>query len=192
LPWVIVGGAVVLVGLGVLLVVLLTGGEESTAAASTSTSASSSTSTSPSTSSSSSSGMGSVPGGASTPPESGGDPTDPQPPEFAGSDQAALDFMNALLNGDHQTAYDLTCETFQIIAQAQAPALGLTPQDTLAQAFYETALDGQRFTGGTLDSVAYYPGVSADRGYFTLQLEDGSEAEVYVEVDSDLRICGFG
>jgi hypothetical protein len=192
LPWIIVGLTVVLVGVGVLLVVLLTGDDETTAAASTpSTSTSTSTSTS-SSSSSSSAGMGSAPGGASTPPENGGSPGDPQQPEFPGSDQAALDFMNALLAGDHQTAYDASCEIYQILADAQAPSLGLTPADAFAAIFYETTLDGRTFTGGTLDSVAYYPNFDTDRAYFTLDVDDGTQAEVYLEVASDLSVCGFG
>jgi hypothetical protein len=100
--------------------------------------------------------------------------------------------MNALLAGDHQTAYGSACEIYHILADAQAPSLGLTPADAFAAIFYETTLDGRTFTGGTLDSVAYYPNFGTDRAYFTLDVDDGTQAEVYLEVGQDLSVCGFG
>jgi hypothetical protein len=112
-------------------------------------------------------------------------------PQYPGSDQVALDFMNALLVRDYQAAYDNTCITLQIIAESIAAETGQTPPEVVASDFYTVVLGGQGFVDGSFDFLEYDSASDSDVGGFTLVLEDGSSAPAYVEVDSSLAVCNW-
>lgn len=187
LPWLIVGGAVLLSGLGILLVVLLTGddGTSTTAgdqATATATSA-------PATDDGSQDGA--LPGGASAVETGGADDDGPSETAYEGSEDVALDFMNALLNRDNQAAYDLSCDALQAAGITFGAAIGASPADALAQSFHDTLTNGELMTDGTFDSIAYEPAVGVDRAVFTAVLESGAQVEMHVDVESDLTVCNW-
>jgi hypothetical protein len=199
LPWIILAVVVVLAGVGVLLFFLL-GGDDDDA----NTAGSTSTTTSTSSSAGEPSGMSpdmsdmSLPGGASTPPptnpggsmtESGGGSTTGS--QFAGSDQVALGWVQALFQGDFTTAYSSMCATFQQDIAALASENGVTPEDALSVLFYEGTLEGRGITDGTLDSVEFDGEAGLDVASFTLALDDGSTFNLLVGVDQDLTVCGW-
>jgi len=185
LPWLIVGGAVLLSGIGIALVLLLGGGDsenEQRAAASTTSSAPATTSSAePSRESS----MGDLPGGAQvaeeTVPAAGN--------AFAGSDEVALTWVKALADGDWQTAYDLSCA--EVRDAATTAAAGGDPAYELGRYFYEQTLGGVGFTDGTFDSIQFDQTTGTDIGAFTLSLENGETFTLLVYVQEDLTVCDF-
>jgi hypothetical protein len=191
LPWLIVGGAVLLSGVGLALVLLLGGGDggtEERAAASTASSAPT-TSSAPATSSSAEptdeSSLGDLPGGAQV-----AEPTvQAAGNAFAGSDEVALAWVDALADGDWQTAYDLSCAEVQ--TAATSAAAGGDPAYELGRYFYEQTLGGVGFTEGTFDSIQYDDTTGTDIGAFTLALENGETFTLLVYVQPDLTVCDF-
>ena len=182
LPWLIVGGAVLLSGLGILLVVLLrsddTPGTTQAAAASTAAA------TSAAPSSASASAHGQLPGGAQVADQDTGGRA-----RFAGSDQVALAWVQAMADGDFQTAYDLSCADVQ--QAATDAAAGEDPASTLGTYFFEQTLSGQEFSDGTFDSIIYNQDADSDIASFTLQLDNGEEFLLLVYVQSDGTVCDF-
>ena len=184
LPWIIVGGAVLLSGLGLLLVVLLTGDDSSpTAAVATSVATSAATSAAPEPADSSQENPS---GGAGFSSAAGGDE-----PLYEGSPDAAIDFMNALLARDNQKAYDLACEADRGLVAVLSAATGKSPPDVLAQTVYDQKTNGQFMTGGTFDGLSHDLFSSLDQANFTVQLESGDEVEVQLDVDRDLGVCAI-
>jgi hypothetical protein len=177
LPGLIVGGAVLISGLGLLLVVLLTRDDDpagTQAAASTTTASASAT---PS--------RAELPGGARV--------VEPEAPEgggnFAGSDDVALAWVQAMADGEFQTAYDLSCADVQ--ASATAADDGSGPDWALGTYFFEQTLGGQGFTEGSFDDIQYSPVADSDVATFTLQLDNGESYQLLVYVDSTLAVCDF-
>ena len=190
LPWLIVGGAVLLSGLGILLVVLLTGDDGATTTAGDQTTASV-----PATDAGSQDDGAqdddALPGGASAVETGGTDDGGPSETAYEGSADVALDFMNALLNGDNQAAYDLSCDTLQAAGVAFGAAIGGSAADGLARSFYDTLTNGELMTDGTFDSIAHEPRYGVDRAAFTAVLQSGAEVEIHVDVESDLTVCNW-
>ncbi|HET6392878.1 MAG TPA: hypothetical protein VFG13_08695 [Blastococcus sp.] len=184
LPWLIVGGAVLLSGIGIGLVLLLGGGdsgtEEQAAAATTSSAPATSSSAEPSRESA----LGDLPGGAQV-----AEPTQAAGNAFPGSDEVALTWVDALAGGDWQTAYDLSCVEVQ--DAATAAAAGGDPAYELGRFFYEQTLGGVGFTEGTFDSIQFDETTGTDIGAFTLALENGETFTLLVYVQPDLTVCDF-
>ena len=179
LPWLIVGSAILLSGLGLLLVVLLRGGNDvEPAAAPTTTTATSAPSAGPST-------HGELPGGAQVVEE---DASVGQA-RFPGSADTALAWVQAMADGDFQTAYDLSCAAVQQSATDAAAEDG--PAWALGTYFFEHTLGGRGFTDGTFDSLIYNSQSDSDVASFTLWLEDGEEFLLLVYVQADGRVCDF-
>ncbi len=197
LPWLIVGGAVLLSGIGIALVLLLGGGDSGTeerAAAPTTSSApatrptpattSSAPPTTPSAGPSSEPSPGDLAGGAQL--------TEPAPAAgnaFEGSDRVALAWVDALAQGDWQTAYDLSCA--EVRESAVTAAAGGDPAYELGRYFYEQTLGGVGFTEGTFDSIQYDETTGTDIGAFTLALDNGETFTLLVYVQPDLTVCDF-
>jgi hypothetical protein len=180
LPWLIVGGAVLLSGLGLLLVVLLRGDHRgATDAAAPTRPASSGPATS-----ASASPHGELPGGAQVADQDTGGQA-----RFPGSDQVALDWVQAMADGDFQTAYDLSCADVQ--QSATDAAAGADPASTLGSYFFDHTLSGQGFAEGSFDSIIYNSEADSDIASFTLQLDDGQEFLLLVYVQSDGTVCDF-
>jgi hypothetical protein len=182
LPWLIVGGAVLLSAIGILLVVLLRGdGTTDVPRAATSSSAATASSTAPS---SSPAAHGGLPGGAQVADQNTGGQA-----RFAGSDQIALTWVQAMADRDFRTAYDLSCA--DVRQSATDAAAGDDPAPTLGSYFFERTLSGHRFSDGTLDSIIYSQDSDSDIASFTLQLDDGEEFLLLVYVQSDGTVCDF-
>jgi hypothetical protein len=175
LPWIIVGSAILLSGIGILLVVLLTGSDPSPKAAVASTTATPADSSQDNPS-----------GAATFSSAAAGDE-----PLYEGSPEAAIDFMNALLARDNQKAYDLACEADRTLVDVLSAATGDSPPDFFAQTVYDTKTNGQFMTGGTFDGLSHGFMTSLDEANFTVQLESGDEVEVQVDVDRDLGVCAI-
>ena len=183
LPWLIVGGALLLAGAGIALVLLLTGGDsddERTDASATS-SAATSTSASPTREQS----LENLPGGAQV-----AEPTVTAGNAFEGSEEVALTWVDALSEGDYETAYGLSCAEVQDASTAAATESG-DPAYELGRYFYEQVLGGVGFTGGTFDSIQYDDATDTDVAYFTLDLENGESFILLVYVQQDLTVCDF-
>jgi hypothetical protein len=184
LPWLIVGGAVLFSGLGILLVVLLRG-EDTTApqnAASPSIPAASSSSAG---ASASGSVHADLPGGAQV---ADGETGSAQG-RYEGSAGVALAWVEGMAQGDFQTAFDLSCADVQ--ASATEAAAGEDPAWTLGTYFFEQTLGGQGFTDGSFDSINYDEASDSDIASFTLNLDDGSEFLLLVYVLPEGTVCDF-
>jgi hypothetical protein len=180
LPWLIVGGAVLLSGIGILLVVLLRGDPtDTTDAASASTAPSSVPAPS-----ASAPAHGELPGGAQVADQDAGGQA-----RFGGSDQVALNWVQAMADRDFQTAYDLSCA--QVQQSATDTAAGGDPARELGAYFFEHTLGGQGFSDGTFDSIIYNHDTDSDIASFTLQLDDGEEFLLLVYVQGDGTVCDF-
>jgi hypothetical protein len=179
LPWLIVGGAVLLSGLGILLVVLLRG-DDSPDPQATST-------TAPATSSADASGPAhaDLPGGAQVAEEQ--DSADQS--HYEGSHDAALAWVQAMADGEFQTAFDLSCA--EVKASATAAAAGGDPAWALGTYFFEQTLGGRGFTDGSFDSLNYDSASDTDIASFTLQLDTGEEFLLLVYVLPDGTVCDF-
>jgi hypothetical protein len=198
LPWIIVAVVVVLVGVGAVLFFTLRGGDDDTSTAASTTTA---TSTTTSSSSSASDDMSmdtdmSLPPGASPPPtnpngnmgDSDGGASNGQ---FAGSDQVALAWVQAMYTGDFTTGYNALCPDWQQQVAAAAQQNGATNEDVLGTYFYTEVLGGHAIDDGTLDSVDYSAADDLDIASFSLTLDDGSTFNLVVAVDANLAVCGF-
>ena len=181
LPWLIVGGAVLLSGVGLLLVFLLRGDPTPRHDAAPATAPPSSAAES----SPSRSGHAGLPGGAQVADED----TATGRAHFAGSGDTALGWVQAMADGDFQAAYDLSCSDVQ--QSATAAAAGGDPAWELGSYFFEQILSGQGFTDGTFDSIIYNQDADSDIASFTLQLENGEEFLLLVYVQGDGTVCDF-
>jgi hypothetical protein len=192
LPWIILAVVVVLVGAGVLTFFLVRGGDDepSTPVAS-STAATSSAATSTPAMPSMDVNSGDLPGGATPTGTMGTEDSGSFAPQFSGSEDVALGWMNAMLERDFDTAFSLTCSTLQQVAQENAPTAGVSPPELLGAAFFQDALGGQGFTDGTFDTLEYDSTNNVDVGTFSLVLEDGSSATVQLWVDSSVTVCNW-
>jgi hypothetical protein len=179
-PWLIVGGAVLLSGLGVLLVVLLRSGDT----AGTATAATSSTAASSAPATASASAHGQLPGGAQVADRNTGGRA-----RFDGSDRVALSWVRAMADGDFQTAYDLSCADVQ--RSAIDATAGGDPAQALGSYFFQKTLSGQAIGGGSFDSIIYNQDADSDIASFTLQLQNGEEFLLLVYVQGDGTVCDF-
>jgi hypothetical protein len=189
LPWLIVGLAVLVSGVGVALVFLLTGKDDDSSSDNQAATSSSSSSSSSSASPSADHGhepAGDLPGGAQVvvPDNDGGG-------QFEGSGDVALAWVQALADGDFQTAYDMSCAEVQDAAATASVGGTEDPAWELATYFYEQTLGGVGFTEGTFDSVTYQETSNQDMAAFTLQLDNGDTFTLLVYVGPDLTVCDF-
>jgi hypothetical protein len=182
LPWIIVGSAVVLSALGILLVVLFTQDDDPSPTAARQT-ATSEAADDPD--------AGALPGGASAVETEPADEGGSVETEFDGSEDVALDFMNAMLDRDNQAAYELSCPALKAAGAAFGSGVGMSAADALAQSFRDTLTNGEFITDGTFDSIVYEPRYEVDRAAFTVVLESGTEVEIHVDVESDLTVCNW-
>ena len=182
-PWLIGGGVLLLAGIGVLVAFLLGGddGDQATAlratASSEATTEPTATSTRPPRST-----TGSLPGGARV--------TEAAPPTegaYAGSAETAVAWLEAMGQGNFQTAYDLSCAE----VRDAAAAAGGDPAQTLGDYFYTDTLGGQGWTSGTFDGVEHQAASGLDMASFTLQLEDGQTFLLLIYVGPELTVCDF-
>lgn len=184
LPWLIVGGAVLLSAIGILLVVLFTGtgspAVEETATRVSSTAPATSSSASPSRQPA----LGDLPGGAQL-----AEPTLTAGNAFPGSDGVALAWIEGMAQGDFQAAYDLSCAEVQ--DAATTAAAGGDPAYELGRYFYEQTLGGVGFTEGTFDSIQYDDTTGTDIAAFTLALDNGESFTLLLYVGEDLTVCDF-
>jgi hypothetical protein len=185
LPWIIVAAAVAFSGIGILLVILLTGVDKPSTAVTAQTTASAPADDA------ASSDDGALPGGATALETGAADTGGASETAYEGSEDVALDFMNALLNDENQAAYDLSCDSLQAAGMAFGAAIGGTAADGLVKAFHDTVTDGEHMTDGTFDSIAFEPTIGVDRAVFTAVLESGAEVVVHVDVESDLTVCNW-
>jgi hypothetical protein len=186
LPWLIVGLAVLVSGAGVALVVLFTGkddGDDAQTQAATSTSSAAATSSS---SEPTREATGDLPGGAQV-----AEPADAGGGQFEGSGDVALAWVQAMADGEFQTAYDLSCAEVQDAATTAAETNTGDPAWELGTYFFEQTLGGVGFTEGTFDSVEYQSASNTDMATFTLQLDDGQTFTLLVYVTPDLTVCDF-
>jgi len=180
LPWLIVGGAVLLSALGILTVVLLRGDTDTTNGGPTTTAPASSAPTA----SASAPAHRSLPGGAQVADQDTGGQA-----RFDGSDQVALGWVQAMADGDFRTAYDLSCADVQ--RSATDAAAGTDPARTLGSYFFDQTLSGRGFTDGSFDSIIYSQESDSDIASFTLHLDDGEEFLLLIYVQSDGTVCDF-
>ncbi|MGY1988579.1 hypothetical protein ACI792_20380 [Blastococcus sp. SYSU DS0669] len=180
LPWLIGAALLLVAGLGTLLVVLLGGDAERRSAELTGAGQEASAPSSVG----SLGGTGPLPGGArlSAPVVADGG-------LYPGSGDVALAWVQAMAEGDFQTAYDLSCEDVQEAAAGVAD--GGDPALVLGDYFYSDTLSGHGFTGGTFDGVEHQPESATDLASFTLDLDDGEQFLLYVYVDADGTVCDF-
>jgi hypothetical protein len=183
LPWLIVGGAVLLSGLGILLVVLLGGKDSPDPQATASTAPASSSSDDASASAPT---HADLPGGAQVAEEQ---QSSADQGRYEGSHDAALAWVQAMADGDFQTAFDLSCADVQ--ASATEAAAGGDPAWELGTYFFEQTLSGQGFTDGSFDSISYDSDSDTDIASFTLQLDNGEEFLLLVYVLPDGTVCDF-
>ena len=183
-PWLIVGAAVLVSGLGILLVVLLRGGDptdpQNAAAGSTTAPPSSSAGAD-----ASAPVRGDLPGGAQVAEEQ----NSADQSRYEGSADVALAWVQAMAEGEFQTAFDLSCADVQ--ASATEAAAGGDPAWELGTYFFEQTLSGQGFTDGSFDSIGYDSGTDTDIASFTLQLDNGEEFLLLVYVLPDGTVCDF-
>jgi len=177
LPWLIVGGAVLLSGLGILLVLLLRPDRPEPEAAPSSPTTTPAPSTAPRT-------HRDLPGGAQV-----ADEETRGQARFDGSDQVALNWVQAMADGDYRTAYDLSCADVQ--QSAVDAAAGGDPAQTLGDYFVGHTLSGRGISDGSFDSIIYSTDADSDIASFTLQLDDGEEFLLLVYVQGDGTVCDF-
>ncbi len=182
LPWLIVGAAVLLSGLGLLLAVLLTSGGDPSPAAATAPSTESSTSAPPTRPTD----AGGLVGGATRAGSS--DAVDAGPPgRYAGSADVALAWVQAMADGDFEAAFAGSCPEVQQAAVDADDGSG--PAWTLGSYFFEQTLGGVGFTEGSFDGLVH--DAASDVATFTLQLDSGEAFVLLVYVGPDLTVCDF-
>jgi hypothetical protein len=172
---------VLLSGLGILLVVLLRGDD----APDPQNLATNSTAPTSSTSGEASASRPELPGGAQVAEEQGG----LDQSRYAGSHDVALAWVQAMADGEFQTAFDLSCADVQ--TSATAAAAGGDPAWELGTYFFEQILSGQGFSEGSFDSIDYSEASDSDIASFTLQLDNGEEFLLLVYVQPDGTVCDF-
>jgi hypothetical protein len=180
LPWVIVALAVLVSGLGILLVILLTADDPPAPPAAATTSGSESSSATTESSAPSSPRAGRVL-----------QPKNTEGGRFPGSGDVAFTWFQAMAAGDFRTAYDLSCTEVQDTAKAAAAADGADPAETLGPYFFQRTLGGEGFSEGTLDSIEYSSGSDSDIATFALRLDSGQEFLLLVYVTADGSVCDF-
>ena len=165
LPWLLVGGALLVGCLGLLLAVLLgaRGGDDGAAAPDPSAAAP---------------GSPSSPG---PPPADGG--------IYEGSEEVAQAWVEAMRSGDYRTAFDLSCVQVQVAATASAP--GRDAAEQLGAYFFARVLDGGTFTAAALEGVDFDEASDTDVVTFTLTTADGGQVPLKVFVISDGTVCDF-
>jgi hypothetical protein len=174
---------VLLSGLGILLVVLLGGNDSPDPQATASTAPASSSSDDASASAPT---HADLPGGAQVAEEQ---QSSADQGRYEGSHDAALAWVQAMADGDFQTAFDLSCADVQ--ASATEAAAGGDPAWELGTYFFEQTLSGQGFTDGSFDSISYDSDSDTDIASFTLQLDNGEEFLLLVYVLPDGTVCDF-
>jgi hypothetical protein len=185
LPWLIVGAAVLLSGLGLLLVFLLPSDRDPTPAGATAPSAESSTSASAAPTRPTE--AGGLVGGATRAPSS---EVDAGPPgRYAGSADVALAWVRAMADGDFETAFASSCPQVQQAAVDADDGSG--PAWTLGTYFFEQTLGGVGFTEGSFDGLVHDAASASDVATFTLQLDSGEAFVLLVYVGPDLTVCDF-
>jgi hypothetical protein len=108
---------------------------------------------------------------------------------YAGSDDVARAWVQAMADGDFQTAYDLSCGEVQ--DAATPAAAGGDAAWELGTYFFEQTLGGEGFSGGTFDGVEYSQDSDSDVASFTLLLDNGEEFLLLVHVDPAVSVCDF-
>jgi len=187
LPWIIVGTAVLVSGVGILLVFLLRGdGDQPSDNQAATSSSSSSAATSSSAEPSQESATGDLPGGAQV-----AEPATDGDGQFEGSGDVALSWVQAMADGEFQTAYDMSCAEVQDAAAAASVGNTEDPAWELGSYFFEQTLSGAGFTEGTFDSLTYQEASNQDLASFTLQLDTGDTFTLLVYVGPDLTVCDF-
>jgi hypothetical protein len=162
LPWLIVGAAVLLSGLGLLLVLLFTSDGDPTP-----------TAAAPSTESTSAP--------AAVDAASLG--------RYAGSADVARAWVQAMAEGDFEAAFAGSCPQVQ---QAAVDAdNGSGPAWTLGTYFFEQTLGGVGFTEGSFDRLVHDAVSASDVATFTLHLDSGEDFVLLVYVGADLTVCDF-
>jgi hypothetical protein len=136
----------------------------------------------------------SLPGGAEPPPTNpggsmGGNQGGNDSGQFAGSGQAAVDWVNAMYNGDFTTAFSLMSPDVQSQLAQIATENNVSNEDVISAAFYQGTLGGHGISDGSADGVQAGDGL--DLVSFTLQLDDGSTYNLVVGVDQNLAVCGW-
>jgi hypothetical protein len=186
LPWVIVGTAVLLSGLGLLVAFLLTSDDDTSPAAATAPSTASSTSASaPPTRPTDAGGLigGATRAGSS-------DAHDAGPPgRYAGSADVALAWVQAMADGDFEAAFAGSCTEVQQAAVDADDGSG--PAWALGTYFFEQTLGGVGFTEGTFDGLVHDVASASDVAAFTLHLDSGEDFVLLVYVGPDLTVCDF-
>ena len=185
LPWLIVGAAVLLSGLGLLLVVLLTRDDDPTPAAATAPSTESTSAPAPSTRPDDAGGL--VGGATRAPTSDAGDAG--AAGRYAGSADVAVAWVQAMSDGDFEAAFASSCPEVQQAAVDADDGSG--PAWTLGTYFFEQTLGGVGFTEGSFDGLFHDPASASDVATFTLQLDSGEAFVLLVYVGADLTVCDF-
>jgi hypothetical protein len=185
LPWLIVGAAVLLSGLGLLLVFLLTSDREPASSAAAAPAESSTSAAAPSTRATDAGGLV---GGATRAPAQ--EPVDAgSGGRYAGSADAALAWVQAMADGDFEAALAGSCPGVQQAAVDADDGSG--PAWTLGTYFFEQTLGGAGFTDGTFDGLVHDAASASDVATFTLFLDSGEAFVLLVYVGEDLTVCDF-
>jgi hypothetical protein len=186
LPWLIVGAAVLLSGLGLLLVILLTRDSDPSPVAATAPPVQSSTSApAPATRPTEAGGLlgGATAGSSSEAVDAG------SAGRYAGSADVALAWVQAMADGDFEAAFASSCPQVQQAAVDADDGSG--PAWTLGTYFFEQTLGGVGFTEGTFDGLVHDPASASDVATFTLHLDSGEAFALLVYVGADLTVCDF-
>lgn len=176
MPWLIIGGGVVLAGLAVLVVVLLTrSGSDGPSAAG--------------------GGPAAVPAPSTVASEPAPDEPEPQQPAqdaplYAGSEDVARAWVDAMEQGEFQTAFDLSCAEVQAAATVSATE-GEDPAWTLGGYFFERVLGGVGFTDHTFDGISHDSPSDTDLATFSLAMDDGTSYPLRVYVVANGTVCDF-
>jgi hypothetical protein len=116
------------------------------------------------------------------------EPPEPAPGRYPGSVDVAQRWLDALADGNAGAAFDLSCP--QVQAGAAASAGGGDPAETLAAYFADTVLDGGSFTRALLGDVRYDSASGTDVVTFVLFTEVGPRrVEIFVIMEG--TVCDF-
>ncbi len=162
LPWLLVGGALLVGSVAVLLVVLLGARDDGTATAADPTA----------------SGASPSPG-----------PRTPDGGRYEDSERVARAWVEAMRTGDHRTAFDLSCPNLQ--AAAAAGALGGDAAEELGAYFVDRVLDGRGFTAATVEQVDHDEVSDTDVVSFSLIADDGTTVLLDLFVLPAGTVCDF-
>jgi hypothetical protein len=174
IPWLLGGGALLIVGVGALLAALL-GGDLRNEPVPGVTAASSAAAIEP------------VPPATMLAPST--PPADQETGRYDGSGAAALRWIDAMAARDFQAAFELSC------AGVQAASVAIAPDgngaSTLGDFFFQHVLGGSSFAAATLVGVRYDPASGTDVATFRLAADDGGSIALAVHVVSDGTVCDF-